>query len=107
MQLYETIEYPQPSNTVICRGKHPSASLKLVFSPKIRTFSVEHIWHEGLIVVQNEDEILDVSFGTTQSPNVKTLALGLDRTVKLLELVEEIREEIQYMKNLWKVKMSA
>ena len=76
MQLYETIEYPQPSNTVICRGKHPSASLKLVFSPKIRTFSVEHIWHEGLIVVQNEDEILDVSFGTTQSPNVKTLALG-------------------------------
>ena len=29
MQLYETIEYPQPSNTVICRGKLAKSSQQI------------------------------------------------------------------------------
>ena len=56
MQLYEKITIPQLSYSVMRRGNLPSASLKLVFSPEIRTFATEHICHGAQTVIQNEDD---------------------------------------------------
>lgn len=80
-------------------------NVKLLFSSEIGTFAAEHIWHEGQTVKQNEDGSVEVSFETTQLPEVKRLVLGQGKTVKVLEpkeLVEQIQDEIESIKNLYK-----
>ncbi len=78
--------------------------VRLLFSAEIGTFAAEHIWHENQTVTQNEDGSVEVSFETTQLPEVKRLVLGQGRTVKVLEpkeLVEQIRDEIQSIKQIY------
>ena len=80
-------------------------NVKLLFSSEIGTFAAEHIWHEGQTVKQNEDGSVEVSFETTQLPEVKRLVLGQGKTVKVLEpkeLVEQIQDEIESIKKLYK-----
>ena len=79
--------------------------VRLLFSAEIGTFAAEHIWHENQTVTQNEDGSVEVSFETTQLPEVKRLVLGQGRTVKVLEpqeLIEQIREEVDAVKNLYR-----
>lgn len=78
--------------------------VRLLFSAEIGTFAAEHIWHENQKVKQNKDGSVEVEFETTQLPEVKRLVLGQGRTVKVLEpreLVEEIREEVEEIKNMY------
>lgn len=78
--------------------------VRLLFSAEIGTFAAEHIWHENQKVTQNEDGSVEVSFETTQQPEVKRLVLGQGKTVKVLEpqeLVEQIREELDSIKKLY------
>ena len=78
--------------------------VKLLFSSEIGTFAAEHIWHENQTVKQNADGSVEVSFETTQLPEVKRLVLGQGRTVKVLEpkeLVDQIREEIDEIKKIY------
>lgn len=78
--------------------------VRLLFTQEIGTFAAEHIWHEDQTVKQNEDGSVEVSFETTQLPEVKRLVLGQGKTVKVLEpeeLVEQIREEIEVVKSLY------
>ena len=79
--------------------------VRLLFSAEIGTFAAEHIWHENQTVTQNEDGSVEVSFETTQLPEVKRLVLGQGKTVKVLEppeLIEQIREEVDAIKKLYK-----
>lgn len=78
--------------------------VRLLFSSEIGTFAAEHIWHEGQSVKQNEDGSVEVSFETTQLPEVKRLVLGQGKTVKVLEpkeLRKEIISELTFMKGLY------
>ena len=82
-------------------------NVRLLFSSEIGTFAAEHIWHEGQIVKQNDDGSVEVSFETTQLPEVKRLVLGQGKTVKVLEpveLVEQIRDEINMIQSLYEGK---
>ncbi len=78
--------------------------VRLLFSSEIGTFAAEHVWHENQTVKQNADGSVEVSFETTQLPEVKRMVLGQGRTVKVLEpeeLVEQIQEEVEAMKNIY------
>ncbi len=78
--------------------------VRLLFSSEIGTFAAEHIWHENQTVKQNADGSVEVSFETTQLPEVKRLVLGQGRTVKVLEpqeLVDQIREEVEAIKKMY------
>lgn len=78
--------------------------VRLLFSAEIGTFAAEHIWHENQTVKQNEDGSVVVSFETTQLPEVKRLVLGQGKTVRVLEpqeLIDQIREEVDAIKNLY------
>ena len=79
--------------------------VRLLFSAEIGTFAEEHIWHENQTVKQNEDGSVEVSFETTQLPEVKRFVLGQGRTVKVLEpqeLVEEVKTELNSMMKMYK-----
>src|SRR5574344_230890 len=70
--------------------------VKLLFVPEIGTFAAEHIWHEGQKAVQHDDGSVEVSFTTTQLPEVKRWVLGQGSTVKVLapqELIDEVKKE--------------
>ena len=79
--------------------------VRLLFNAEIGTFAAEHIWHENQTVKQNEDGSVEVSFETTQLPEVKRLVLGQGRTVKVLEpqeLVEEVKTELNSIIKMYK-----
>src|SRR5574344_1022176 len=70
--------------------------VKLVFASEIGTFAAEHIWHEGQKVIQRKDGSVEVSFTTTQLPEVKRWVLGQGSTVKVIapqELIDEVKKE--------------
>lgn len=79
--------------------------VKLVFASEIGTFAAEHIWHEGQKVIQRKDGSVEVSFTTTQLPEVKRWVLGQGSTVKVIEppeLIDAVKEEIKKIKALYK-----
>lgn len=78
--------------------------VRLLFSSEIGTFAAEHIWHENQTVKQNADGSVEVSFETTQLPEVKRMVLGQGRTVKVLEpkeLIQDIINEIKTIQELY------
>lgn len=85
-------------------SSHEERKVRLLFSTQIGTFAAEHIWNENQKVVRNTDGSVEVSFRTTQLPEVKRLVLGQGSTVKVLEpenLVTEVKEEIAKMAEMY------
>ena len=79
--------------------------VRLLFDSSIGTFAAEHIWHEDKTVFTNDDGSVEVSFETTQLPEVKRWVLGQGSTVKVLEpveLIKDIQEEIKKIEKLYK-----
>ena len=62
----------------------------LLFDSSIGTYASEHIWHENQNVKKNEDGSVEISFETTQLPEVKRWVLGQGSTVKVLKPKELI-----------------
>lgn len=78
--------------------------VRLLFSAEIGTFAAEHLWHEKQKLVRNTDGSVEVSFETTQLPEVKRWVLGQGSTVKVLkpaELINEVRKEIKKMGEMY------
>ena len=78
--------------------------VRLLFSAEIGTFAAEHIWHENQSVVRNGDGSVEVSFETTQLPEVKRWVLGQGSTVKVLEpqeLVLEVTDEAKKLLEMY------
>lgn len=84
--------------------------ITLRFAAEIGTFAKEHVWHENQTVHKNTDGTVDVSFTTTQLPEVKRLVLGQGKTVQVLsppQLIEEIQAECRAMLDLYQQSDSA
>lgn len=78
--------------------------VRLLFSAEIGTFAAEHIWHENQTSVRNDDGTVEVSFETTQLPEVKRWVLGQGSTVKVLEpqeLVDEVTDEAKKLLEMY------
>lgn len=78
--------------------------VRLLFSAEIGTFAAEHVWHENQKLVRNDDGSVEVSFETTQLPEVKRWVLGQGSTVKVLEpdeLIDEVKKEIEKMREMY------
>lgn len=70
--------------------------VRLLFAPEIGTFAAERTWHDGQKIVQHEDGSVEVSFTTTQLPEVQRRVLGQGHTVRVLEppeLIEAVKKE--------------
>ena len=82
-------------------------AIKLRFAAEIATFASEHVWSSSQNVVQNKDGTVDVSFTTTQLPEVQRWVLGQGHTVQVLEppeLIEAVKKELSAMKQIYKKK---
>ena len=82
-------------------------AIKLRFAAEIATFASEHVWSSSQKVVQNKDGTVDVSFTTTQLPEVQRWVLGQGHTVEVLEppeLIDAVKEELAAMKQIYKKK---
>lgn len=78
--------------------------VRLLFCAEIGTFAAEHVWHENQKLVRNDDGSVEVSFETTQLPEVKRWVLGQGSTVKVLEpdeLIDEVKKEIEKMREMY------
>ncbi|MBQ7745834.1 MAG: WYL domain-containing protein [Spirochaetia bacterium] len=79
--------------------------IKLRFAAEIATFASEHVWSSTQKVKQNKDGTVDVSFTTTQLPEVQRWVLGQGHTVQVLEpleLIEAVRKELSAMQKMYK-----
>ena len=78
--------------------------VKLLFVPEIGTFAAEHQWHEDQTVVQYKDGSVEVSFTTTQLPEVQRRVLGQGHTVRVLEppeLIEAVKKEAAEIRGMY------
>ena len=76
-------------------------TVEFIVDKKIRTFAMDHKWHETQKVTENPDGSVKVKFTTTQMPEVMRWVLGQGHTVKVLsppELVKMVKEEAVLMR---------
>lgn len=78
--------------------------IRLRFAPEVGTFAREHQWHENQQIQEAADGSVEVSFSTTQLPEVKRWVLGQGASVRVLEppeLVEEIQKELKALADIY------
>ena len=91
-------------NVGVWLTKREPFTVKLLFSPKVSVFAEEHRWSDDQKIKIHRDKSVEVSFPTTQTEEIKRFVLGQGSTVKVLEplnLVEEVREEIKKMREMY------
>ena len=79
-------------------------TVELRFEKEIGTYALDRKWHSTQRVKENNDGTVDVTFTTTQIPEVFRWVLGQGRTVKVLgpaELAEMVKTEAELLGRLY------
>ncbi|MCL2193522.1 MAG: WYL domain-containing protein, partial [Treponema sp.] len=79
-------------------------TVELRFEKEIAAYALDRRWHSSQNVKENANGSVDVSFTTTQMPEVLRWVLGQGHTVKVLgpaELVDMVKSETEKVREMY------